>query len=160
MAPQDTSAAHWVQPLERSSARGTDPQFWSLSLPPCPASPEMAPALREGYSCHLSFCQQADLLGHCLDHLCAQSKGCQPPASPSHGQGRGTGSLVDLSKSKPPKLHEQFPTGGQQWGQCWGGQGGQPGRLQVSDQANLAASQGWDESRKGSKATNLTHLPG
>lgn len=94
------------------------------------------------------------------DHPCAQGRGCQPPASPSRGQGKGTDSLLDLGKPKPPKLHEQFPTGGQQWGQCWGGQGGQPGRLQVSDQANLAASQGWSESRQGSKATNLTHPPG
>lgn len=81
-----------------------------------PATPGDVPSASQtagtegGYSCRLGFCQQGCLLGHCPGPPMCPGRGvpgpprqCQPLASPSHGQGRGTGSLLDLRKPKAPK---------------------------------------------------------
>lgn len=94
--------------------------MWSLSLHP--AQPHLGWPQHAGRATPVTsaFVSKHICWDTAWGHPCAQGKGCQPPASPSCGQRRGTGSLLDLGKPKPPKLHEQFPTGGQQWGTVLG----------------------------------------
>lgn len=123
VAPQDTSllpsrCSHWKDPHPSQAREGGG--LWSLSLPPCPASPGMAQHSGRATPVTSAFVSNHICWDTAWDHPCAQGEGCQPLASPSRGQRKGTGSLLDLGKPKPPKLHEQFPTGGQQWGTVLG----------------------------------------
>lgn len=123
VAPQDASLLPCgcsrlkdPQPSQAREGRGS----WSLSCPP--AQPLLGWPQRSGRAAPVTsaFVSKHICCDTAWDHPCAQGEGCQPPASPSRGRGKGTSSLLDLGRAKPPKLREQFPTGGQQWGTVLG----------------------------------------
>lgn len=92
-----------------------------------------------------------------------RARGASPRHPPPVGRGKAQAASRIWANQSPRRSVSSFPLGVSSGGQCWGGQGEQPRRLQVSDQNNsctCAAPQGWEESREGSKATNLTHPPG
>lgn len=92
-----------------------------------------------------------------------RAKGASPQHLPPVGRGKAQAASWIWANQSPRSSMSSFPLEVSSGGQCWGGQGGQPGRLQVSEQVNsctCTAPKSLDKSRKDSKATNLTHPPG